>query len=103
MTRDQIAEINMELIAYVGSAKSSFLEAIDEALAGNIEQAKELLKMGVEDFNVGHSAHMKLLAAFAGGEATDLDLLTVHAQCQMMSAEDFLTIANKVVSQCENK
>ena len=34
MSKEELTNTNMELIAYVGSAKSCFIEAIDEALAG---------------------------------------------------------------------
>ena len=103
MTKEELTNINMELIAYVGAAKSCFVEGIDEALDGNIEEAEELLKEGKESFNEGHAIHLKLLQAMASGEAMDTDLLTIHAQCQLMSAEDFMILCEKVLRKCKEK
>ena len=97
MSKEELTATNMELIAYVGAAKSCFIESIDEALDGNIEEAEELLKEGKESFNQGHAIHLKLLQAMASGEAMEMDLLTVHAQCQLMSAEDFMILCEKVL------
>ena len=100
MNKEEQTGINMELIAYVGNARSLFLEAIDEALDGNIEEAKALYKEGKDSFTKGHQVHMKLLQAMANGEEVDSDLLTIHAQCQMMSTEDFSIICEKVLRRC---
>ena len=97
MSKEELTNTNMELIAYVGSAKSCFIEAIDEALDGNTEEAQELLEEGKESFNQGHAIHLKMLQAMASGEAMETDLLTIHAQCQLMSAEDFMILCEKVI------
>lgn len=101
MSKEELTNINMELIAFVGTAKSCFVESIDEALDGNIKEAKELLKEGKESFKEGHAIHLKLLQAMANGETMESDLLTIHAQCQLMSAEDFMIIAEKVIRKAE--
>ncbi len=99
MSKEELTNINMELIAYVGTAKSCFVESIDQALDGKITEAEELLKEGKESFNQGHATHLKLLQAMASGETMETDLLTIHAQCQLMSAEDFLIIAERVLNK----
>ena len=99
MSKEELTNTNMELIAYVGAAKSCFVESIDEALDGNIKEAEELLNEGKESFTQGHAIHLKLLQAMASGEAMETDLLTIHAQCQLMSAEDFMVIAERVIKK----
>ena len=98
MNIEEQSGINMQLIAFAGSAKSCFVEAVDEALDGNITEAEKLMAEGKESFTQAHQAHFKLLQEAAKGEL-EVDLLSVHAQCQLMSAEDMQLIAEKVIAR----
>ena len=82
--------ICFEIISSVGMARSLYIEAIQEAKAGNFEQAQELIKQGDESFTEGHHSHAKLIQQ----EATQMTLLLTHAEDQLMSAEAF-----KILSQ----
>ena len=94
---EELMMINMEIVAKVGETKSLFIEAIDLALENNKEEAELKIKEGKKIFNEGHTAHAKLLTKMANGEEIIPDMFTIHAQCQMMSAEDFMLIAQKVI------
>lgn len=94
---EELMMINMEIVAKVGEAKSLFIEAIDLALENKKEEAELKIKEGKKIFNEGHTAHAKLLTKMANGEEIIPDMFTIHAQCQMMSAEDFMLIAQKVI------
>ena len=72
---------------------SLYIEAIQEAKAGNFEQAQELINRGMNPSPRTHS-HAKLIQQEAGGEATQMTLLLTHAEDQLMSAEAF-----KILSQ----
>src|SRR5699024_5351885 len=65
MTEEQlqetITEIAFEIIANVGTARGMYIEAIQEAKAGNFDQAAQLLKDGKEAFVQGHHSHVDLL------------------------------------------
>ncbi len=64
--------ICFEIISSVGMARSLYIEAIQEAKAGNFEQAQELIKQGDESFTEGH--HFPCKADSAGsrrGSHTD--------------------------------
>lgn len=100
---EEMNNINCELIGYVGAAKGLFVEAIELAAKGDLEKAKELYNQGEEAFTEGHKVHGSLLTKFANGEDVPVDILTVHAQCQMMSAEDFKVLAEKIIElkSCE--
>jgi len=87
--REDINDISCEIIAAVGCAKSSFVEVIEEAKAGNFEKADALIAKGKEQYKEGHHAHSKLLQMFSEGQDVEVNMLLVHAECQMMSAEDF--------------
>lgn len=81
--------ICFEIISSVGMARSLYIEAIQEAKAGNFERCDELINEGNEAFTQGHHAHAKLIQKEASGEPTTMTLLLTHAEDQLMSAEGF--------------
>ena len=77
-----------EIISYVGTAKSCYINAITKAKEGDFAAAEELIKQGDEAYNGGHDVHMKLLRADATGESDGkAPLILLHAEDQMASAE----------------
>ena len=101
--KTQLADISCEIIAKVGAAKGLFVEAIRSAMDGNNEVAKRQIAEGEEIFREGRKLHSTLLTKFANGEEVTVDILLVHAQCQMMSAEDFKVIAEQFVYNGERE
>ncbi len=90
--------VAFNIIASVGTARSSYIAAIDEAAAGNFEEAEKLIKEGQEAFNGGHGAHQELLVKMANGETVTMTLLLTHAEDQLMSAESFGILAEKFLA-----
>lgn len=86
-----------EIISSVGNARSLYIEAIQEAKAGNFEKAADLIKEGEESFTQGHHAHAELVQKEAAGEATPFSLILMHAEDQLMSAEGFRIIAEEFI------
>ena len=83
-----------EIISAVGTARSSYIEAIQKAKAGDFEGAEKLIKEGDEMFVQGHHAHAGLLQVEAEqGQGSAVSLIILHAEDQLMSAEGFKTIA----------
>ncbi len=83
-----------QIISAVGTARSSYIEAIQKAKTGDFEGAEKRIKEGDEMFVEGHNAHAGLLQQEAeGGPGSTLSLLILHAEDQLMSAEGFKTIA----------
>ena len=46
MNNDDLMMVAMEIIASSGNARSCFVDAIDKAIEGNIEEANKLIKEG---------------------------------------------------------
>ena len=67
MTKDDMAMVAMEIVAYAGDARTKYLEAMDA--------------MGDEDFS-----KTELITKEAAGEELDIGFLTVHAQDHLMTA-----------------
>lgn len=87
----------LEIISNVGLARSSYIEAIQEAKSGNYERCNELLKKGNEEYAKGHRLHQQLVQEEAGGNKVELNLLLTHAQDQLMSAEAFKILCDEFV------
>ena len=83
-----------EIISAVGTARSTYIEAIQKAKEGKFDEAEQMIKEGDEMFVQGHHAHAKLLTHEAEyGQGSAVSLIILHAEDQLMSAEGFKTIA----------
>ena len=85
--------IAFQIISAVGTARSSYIEAIQKAKENDFSGAEQLIIEGDEAFVEGHHAHAQLLQDEAGGAGNNINLLILHAEDQLMSAEAFKTIA----------
>lgn len=84
---DGMELICFQIITANGSAKSCYMEALQEAKQGNYERAKELIAEGDQMAIEGHDIHLSLLAKESEGEKTEFSLLLMHAEDQAMSTE----------------
>ncbi|MDR2468538.1 MAG: PTS lactose/cellobiose transporter subunit IIA [Spirochaetaceae bacterium] len=93
MAEEDLEEQIFEIISNVGTAKSCFIEAIQEAKKGNIEKARNLIEEGNRSFISGHKVHHQLLEKEMGGSPITISLIVLHAEDQIMAADSFKTIA----------
>ena len=93
---EELAMVAMQIISNVGTARSSYIEAIQLAKEGNYSEAETVIKEGDEAFAEGHDAHLKLLQEEAEGKSVVM-LLILHAEDQLMSAEGFKIIATELI------
>ena len=82
-----------QIISAVGTARSCYIEAIQMAKKHEFEKAEKSIAEGDEMFNEGHAAHLGLLQKEAEGTGHGINLLILHAEDQLMSAEGFKIIA----------
>ena len=90
-----------QIISAVGTAKSSYIESIGKAKAGDFDGARKLIAEGDEMFVEGHKAHAGLLEKEANNELGALGLLMIHAADQLMSAEAAKTFALEFIDSYE--
>lgn len=93
--------ILFNIIANVGSARSSFIEAISFAKEQDFKQARDKIIEGEEAFVEGHKAHMQLVSKEAAGEKVEFSLLLIHAEDQLMNAETFKILAKEFIDLYE--
>ncbi len=95
---DGMELICFQIIAASGGAKSAFIAATEAAAEGNFDKAEELMKQGEEYMNQGHEPHAKLIQQEAAGEPAPTSLLLIHAEDQMMGAEQFKALAEQTIN-----
>lgn len=96
--KEEIITSCFQLITFVGTARSCFINAIQCAKAGKYDEATEMLKQGDEAFVLGHHVHSDLAEKENNGEMDKIGLLLLHAEDQLMSAEGFRTIAEEFIA-----
>lgn len=92
MTAEEIQLQSFQIIAGVGCARTCYIDAIHLARDGKFEEAE-----GQQHYAEGHAAHGGLVQQTAAGENLSIDLLVVHAEDQLMSAEGFGILAKEFV------
>ena len=81
-------EMNIfQLISAAGTAKSCYMEALQKAKEKNYDEAEALIKEGDQSQVEGHRIHAEMLSASAAAVESSENLILVHAEDQMMSAE----------------
>ncbi|MGB4984176.1 MAG: PTS lactose/cellobiose transporter subunit IIA [Erysipelotrichaceae bacterium] len=93
--------ICFKIISAVGEAKSTYIEAIEKAKVKEFKVAKELIAQGEEMFLKGHLAHASLIQQEASGNKTPIDLLLLHSEDQLMSAEVVKLLAVELITLYE--
>jgi len=90
-----------QIIAAVGTARSMYIQAIQEAKEGNLEQARKTIDEGEQIFVDAHRVHMEMISKEAAGEKTDFALILLHAEDQLMSAETMKIVATEFIDLYE--
>lgn len=90
--------ICFEIISYSGGARSCFIEAIQVAKTNDFEGARKLIVEGEESFKLAHKTHTKLIQQEAAGTFKEINLLLIHAEDQLMSAEVIRIMAEEIIA-----
>ena len=98
-----------QIITYMSTARTHFINAIQRAKEGKYDEATELIEEGEKAFELGHDAHADLLAMDMNGEiinesdetnkfsSSGGSMLLMHAEDQLMSAESFRILAEEFI------
>jgi len=99
--KELMEEIDFRIIAAVGTARSIYIEALECAKQGDFETAHAKIAEADEIFVGGHDAHHDLLGLQGEGTELPFDLMLVHAEDQMMSAECFKVMVLELIALYE--
>lgn len=86
-----------EIITHAGDARAFAYEALRIAQAGSFEKAREKLIEAQRELDFAHNTQTKLIHAEANGEKTQMSLLLIHAQDQLMTAISEKTLIENMV------
>lgn len=89
--------ICFQIISAVGTSRSYYIEAIQSAKEGQFEKAEELIHEGEVQFKNSHNYHSKLIQEESTGEKTEVNVLLLHAEDLLMSAETFGIISREFI------
>lgn len=98
---ENLERLCFQIISNVGNARSEFIEAIQEAKKGNFTRAYEKVNEGEKSFILGHEKHAELIQREANKEVIKTNLLLIHAEDQLMSAEGFKIVAIEFIATYE--
>lgn len=98
---EELEMVSFQIISAVGAAKGMYIDAIHEAKQGNINAARAKVEEGNKIFVEGHKAHANLIQKSAAGEAVSINMLLMHAEDQLMSAETVKILANELIDAYE--
>jgi len=90
-------EKSMEIIASGGEGKSFGMMAIQQARAGQFDEAERSLKLSQEAIVKGHQAHSELLFYDAEHQDLAVTMLMVHAADHLTSAETVKELAEEII------
>ena len=86
MTKDDMAMVAMEIVAYSGDARTKYLDAMEAIMNDEFDKAEALIKEGDDLILDAHNQQTELITKEAAGEQLDIGFLTVHAQDHLMTA-----------------
>lgn len=92
-----------QLIAYAGDARSSYIEAIHLAKKGSFDEAYAKIEEGKEKFEEGHKIHFELMSNPQDEFDYTSNLLLIHAEDQLASAESFGIMAAELIDIIKEK
>lgn len=94
---EEISLKAMEIITYAGLAKSNYLMALKDYKAGKKEEAYKKLEEGSLEFAKAHEVHIKILSDEMEKLESQVSLLLVHAEDQLMGAENIRLLVEELI------
>ena len=91
---DNLELVSFQIISAVGVAKSFYIESMKIAEKGDFDLAKAKIKEGDQEFV---KAHAGLIQKEANGEKVVPNILLMHAEDQLMSAETIKMMALEII------
>lgn len=100
---DKLTEIAFQIILYAGNGRSSAMEAIQEAKAGNFEEADRKITEAGEELSKAHSYQTNLLQEEASGKGGQVNVILIHSQDHLMTAMTVRDLAIEIIEIYRNK
>lgn len=100
---EEMQGLAFQIIASVGVAKSSYVEAMNLSRNEEFEKAEALIAEGDAVFVSANQLHLSLIQKEAQGEQLPFSLLLMHAEDQMLTTEVVKLMAVEIIELRKNK
>ncbi|MBU5266992.1 PTS lactose/cellobiose transporter subunit IIA [Virgibacillus proomii] len=94
---DSTTEIAFQIILYAGNGKTSIMEAIQAAKAGNFTRANQLVEKAGEEIGKAHKYQTLLLKKEANGEGNIINVMLIHSQDHLMTTMTMRDLAIEII------
>lgn len=88
---------SFEIILHAGNAKALVLQSMEAAEHGDFEKARALVDDANQEVLEAHEQHKSLLVQLANGEKVEVDLMMVHAEDHLNSANEEILLAKHLI------
>ncbi len=99
-TLEEMQTAAFQIISFAGEARSCYVEAIQIARNGKMDEAKQKIEEGVQFYNQIHQVHASLIQREAAGEQLPFSLILMHAEDQMLTTETLKIMASEMIEMC---
>lgn len=101
MNEREAEEVVMNLVVHGGEAKSSAIEAIEAARAGDFDRADRLMSASAAALSAAHDYQSRQIGAEMSSEGgRTVSLLMVHGQDHLMNAVTTRDLAVQIIGLC---
>lgn len=97
MTDEEHERTCFTLISLSGAAKSDYIRAIELAREDRFDEAEASIAQGDERLLRAHGPHARIVQREASGLSVPVDVLLLHAEDQLSTAETFKVMAREFV------
>ncbi len=97
MSKINWEEVSFGIITSAGSAKSSAMEGLFAAKAGDFETAASKLKDANKEIGEASHKHFDVITAEAQGENLEYKVLFIHAEDQLLSTQTLILMAGEMI------
>ncbi len=97
MTVEQIGEVALQVTAFAGAAKSSYIGALQAAKKGYMDECLSLIEAGDASYTDAHHAHNEVLTSEMESGVAQITLFMAHAEDQLMSAETIKILVTELI------
>ena len=102
MSKEEVAEIAMQVIASAGEARSKIHDALNMCLKKDFEKCEELISEAEELIIEANKLTYNILSAEAKGENIPITLLLIHAFDILMASIIERDLAKKIIQMLKN-
>lgn len=96
--QDEMNLSSMNIIIHAGNAREYNFEALDHAMEGDFEQAKELMKKSREEITQAHNIQTKVVQKESQQEPYYYSMLFSHAQDTVMTIQSEYNMLEKMIA-----